>query len=88
MIALPSGKASFRSPALGKYQITASAFVTIDLAAETPDQAARAWQTWRDDNREVAIAGGRVLIVSDPLPRLLDESGTLGAIHRGRIVGK
>ena len=73
---------------MGKYQVIAYAFVTVDLVAESPDQAAQAWQKWRDDNPEPAFAGGKVLIVQDPLPRLFDESGVVGAIHRGRIVGK
>lgn len=70
------------------YHVIASAFVTVDVEAESPGQAAQAWQKWRDDNPEPAFDGGQVLIVQDPLPRLFHEATTLGAIHRGRIVGK
>jgi hypothetical protein len=71
-----------------KYQVIASAFVTIDVKAKSPDAAAQAWQAWRDAHPEIAIAGGKVLILQDPLPKLLDKSSVLGNIHRGRIVGK
>ena len=71
------------------FQVIAAGFITIDIAGETPEEAARAWQEWRDAHSEIPCQDGQVLIAQDPLPRLFDGGGKyLGTLHRGRIVGK